>query len=44
MSNKFIPARRRIISVAAGTAVLGTGCVGSGFAQAKEFKIGLFIA
>ena len=32
MSTEFIPARRRIISAAAGTAVLGTGWVGSAFA------------
>ena len=44
MSNKFIPARRRIISAAAGTAVLGTGWAGSALAQPEEFKIGLFIA
>ena len=44
MSHEFIPARRRIISAAAGTAVLGTGWVGSAFAQPKDFKIGLFIA
>ena len=44
MSKPFVPARRRIISVAAGTAVLGTGWVGSALAQSKDFKIGLFIA
>jgi urea transport system substrate-binding protein len=44
MSQPFIPARRRILSAAAGTAVLGTGWVGPAFAQAKDFKIGLFIA
>lgn len=44
MSHDFIPARRRILSAAAGTAVLGTGLAGSVYAQAKEFKIGLFIA
>src|SRR4029453_17699898 len=40
----FIPARRRILSAAAGSAVLGTGWVGSALAQAKEFKVGFFIA
>ena len=40
----FAPARRRILSAAAGTAVLGTGWVGSALAQAKEFKVGFFIA
>ena len=40
----FVPARRRILSAAAGTAVLGTGWVGSALAQAKEFKVGFFIA
>ena len=44
MSQPFIPARRRILSAAAGTAVLGSGWVGPAFAQAKDFKIGLFIA
>jgi hypothetical protein len=40
----FVPTRRRILSAAAGTAVLGTGWVGSALAQPKEFKIGFFIA
>ena len=40
----FVPARRRILSAAAGTAVLGTSWVGSALAQAKEFKVGFFIA
>jgi urea transport system substrate-binding protein len=40
----FHPGRRRILSAAAGTAVLGTGWVVPAFAQAKDFKIGLFIA
>ncbi len=44
MTHPFIPARRRIISAAAGTAVLGTGFIQPAFAQPKEFKIGLFIA
>jgi ABC-type branched-subunit amino acid transport system substrate-binding protein len=44
MSHPFVPGRRRIISAAAGTAVLGTGWVSSAFGQAKDFKIGLFIA
>jgi ABC-type branched-subunit amino acid transport system substrate-binding protein len=44
MSHEFVPARRRIISAAAGTAVLGTGWAGSALAQPEEFKIGLFIA
>jgi ABC-type branched-subunit amino acid transport system substrate-binding protein len=44
MSQPFIPARRRILSAAAGTAVLGSAWVGPAFAQAKDFKIGLFIA
>jgi urea transport system substrate-binding protein len=44
MSQPFIPARRRILSAAAGSAVLGSAWVGPAFAQAKDFKIGLFIA
>ena len=44
MSHVFVPGRRRIISAAAGTAVLGTGWAGSAFGQPQEFKIGLFIA
>jgi len=46
MSHDFIPARRRILLAAAGTAVMGTsaGFIRPVFAQAKEFKIGLFIA
>ena len=44
MTHSFIPARRRIISAAAGSAVLGTGFIRPAFAQPKEFKIGLFIA
>jgi ABC-type branched-subunit amino acid transport system substrate-binding protein len=44
MSHVFVPRRRRLISAAAGSAVLGTGWVGSAFGQPKEFKIGLFIA
>ncbi len=44
MSQPFIPARRRILSAAAGTAVLGSAWVGPAFAQAMDFKIGLFIA
>ncbi len=44
MTHPFIPARRRLISAAAGSAVLGTGFIQPAFAQAKEFKIGLFIA
>ena len=42
MNRTFIPARRRILSVAAGSAVLGAGW--PALAQAKEFKIGIFIA
>ncbi len=44
MKHAFVPGRRRILSAAAGTAVLGTGLAGPVFAQAKEFKIGMFIA
>lgn len=44
MSQDFAPARRRILTAAAGTAVLGAGYVGRAFAQPKDFKIGLFIA
>jgi ABC-type branched-subunit amino acid transport system substrate-binding protein len=46
MSQEFLPARRRILTAAAGSAVLGTsaGYIGSAFAQAKDFKIGFFIA
>ncbi|MEO8922264.1 MAG: hypothetical protein ABI330_05475, partial [Caldimonas sp.] len=44
MTKLFIPARRRLITAAAGTAVLGSGWASSAFAQAKEFKIGVFIA
>jgi len=42
MSQLFVPARRRLLSAAAGSAVLGAGL--PVFAQAKEFKIGFFIA
>jgi len=42
MTDRFIPARRRVLSAAAGSAVLGVGL--PSFAQAKEFKIGFFIA
>ncbi|MEO7336625.1 MAG: substrate-binding domain-containing protein [Caldimonas sp.] len=46
MSHPINPARRRILSAAAGTAVIGTsaGFMRPAFAQAKEFKIGMFIA
>ena len=44
MSQDFMPQRRRIISAAAGSAVLGTGFALPALAQPKEFKIGLFIA
>jgi ABC-type branched-subunit amino acid transport system substrate-binding protein len=46
MSQEFLPARRRILTAAAGSAVLGTsaGYIGSAFAQPKDFKIGFFIA
>jgi len=46
MSHDFIPARRRILTAAAGTTVLASsaGFVRSAFAQPKEFKIGFFIA
>lgn len=44
MSQPFVPARRRILSAAAGSAVLSTGLMRPAFAQAKEFKIGFFIA
>ena len=44
MSNVFVPGRRRLLSGAAGSAVLGTGLIGSACAQPKEFKIGFFIA
>ena len=44
MSQDFMPQRRRLISAAAGSAVLGTGFALPALAQAKEFKIGLFIA
>jgi len=42
MTPSFFPARRRILSAAAGTAVLGVGL--PSLAQAKEFKVGFFIA
>ena len=46
MSQEFLHARRRILTAAAGSAVLGTsaGYIGSAFAQPKDFKIGFFIA
>jgi urea transport system substrate-binding protein len=46
MSHDFIPARRRILTAAAGTTVLvsSPGFVRSAFAQPNEFKIGFFIA
>ena len=44
MTHAFIPGRRRILSAAAGSAVLGSGLLEPVFAQAKEFKIGFFIA
>jgi urea transport system substrate-binding protein len=44
MSHDFMPQRRRLITAAAGSAVLGTGFALPALAQAKEFKIGLFIA
>jgi urea transport system substrate-binding protein len=45
MSQDFIPSRRRILTAAAGTAVIGSaGFVRSAWAQPKEFKIGFFIA
>jgi ABC-type branched-subunit amino acid transport system substrate-binding protein len=46
MGHDFIPARRRILTAAAGSAVLGTasGLVRPAFAQANDFKIGFFIA
>jgi len=45
VSHDFIPARRRILSAAAGSAVLGpAGLLRPAFAQAKDFKIGFFIA
>ena len=43
MGHDFIPARRRILTAAAGTAVLGTAG-GLVRAQANDFKIGFFIA
>ena len=43
MGHDFIPARRRILTAAAGTAVLGTAS-GLVRAQANDFKIGFFIA
>ncbi len=42
MNADFAPTRRRMLSAAAGTAVLGAGV--PAWAQAKEFKIGFFIA
>ena len=42
MTHAFIPGRRRILSAAAGSAALGLAP--RAFAQAKEFKIGFFIA
>ncbi len=44
MSHDFAPARRRILTAAAGTAVLGSGYAGRAFAQPKDFRIGFFIA
>jgi ABC-type branched-subunit amino acid transport system substrate-binding protein len=43
MTDAFIPGRRRILSAAAGGVVLG-GLLPAALAQAKEFKIGFFIA
>ena len=45
MSHDFIPARRRILSAAAGSAVLGSSAfLRPAFGQGKDFKIGFFIA
>ena len=45
MSHDFIPARRRILSAAAGTTPCSSpASSASAFAQPKEFKIGFFIA
>jgi urea transport system substrate-binding protein len=46
MTHDFAPTRRRILTAAASTAVLGTSTVlmRDAFAQPKEFKIGMFIA
>jgi ABC-type branched-subunit amino acid transport system substrate-binding protein len=44
MTSPFIPGRRRLLSVAAGSAVLGTGVIRTALAQPKEFKVGFFIA
>ena len=42
--NDVNASRRRILSAAAGSAVLGSGLLEPVFAQVKEFKIGFFIA
>ena len=43
--DRFVPSRRRILSAAAGASVLGgAGILRPAFAQAKDFKIGFFIA
>jgi urea transport system substrate-binding protein len=44
MASPFVPARRRLLSVAAGSVVLGTGFIRTAIAQPKEFKVGFFIA
>ena len=46
MSHRFIPARRRILTAAAGGAVLGSApaFLRPAFSQGKDFKIGFFIA
>jgi ABC-type branched-subunit amino acid transport system substrate-binding protein len=46
MSHRFIPARRRILTAAAGSAVLvsAPAFLRPAFAQGKDFKIGFFIA
>jgi ABC-type branched-subunit amino acid transport system substrate-binding protein len=46
MSHRFIPARRRVLTAAAGSAVLGSApaFLRPAFAQGKDFKIGFFIA
>jgi ABC-type branched-subunit amino acid transport system substrate-binding protein len=44
MSQPIQPTRRRIVVAAAGSAVLGVGGLRAAFAQAKDFKVGFFIA
>ena len=46
MTHDLAPSRRRILTAAASTALLGTSTafMRNAFAQPKEFKIGMFIA